>query len=102
MTNKEYLESLSAEELVSSDYFMECPYGQLYIQTMEVKGEEICAKKKAIRGMGIADIANFVFSGQQKDICTKCKLNWLSQERIEPQPVDKDTVIGKLKEVYRK
>ena len=81
MTNKEYLESLTPEELVKSIYFTNCPYGELYIQIQENKGNHICDKKIALSKMKTEEVGDFVFSGKQKEICNVCKLKWLSEEK---------------------
>lgn len=81
MTNKEYLKSLTPEELVQTYFFTNCPYGELYIQIQESKGEQICDKKIALSKMTPEEIGDFVFKGKQKEVCTACKLRWLSEER---------------------
>lgn len=81
MTNKEYLQSLTPEELVTSSFFEKCPYGELWIEIQKNKGVNICAKREALEKMNAEDVADFVFSGKQKEICNACKLNWLSKEK---------------------
>lgn len=81
MTNKEFLEKLTPEELVQTYLFTNCPYGELYIQIQENKGNHICNKKIALSKMKSEDVVGFVSSGKQKAICNSCKLNWLSQAK---------------------
>lgn len=82
MTNKEYLQSLSVEELVQTYYFTTCPYGEIYKKVQAEKGNIICKKDEQLATLkGSEQIADFVFSGKQKEICNACKLNWLNKEK---------------------
>lgn len=82
MTNKEYLESLSVEELVTSTMFIDCPYTYIYKKLQAEQGNTICQKDEDIKTMQNANqIADYVFSGRQRMVCNECKLKWLSAER---------------------
>lgn len=82
MTNKEFLEKLTPEELVQTRFFVDCPYGYIYKQMQEKNGNPICKKDKQLATLkGSKEIADFVFSGKQREICNACKLNWLSKEK---------------------
>lgn len=82
MTNKEYLESLSIEELTTSQFFTDCPYSYIYKKVESDKGNIICEKDERLKELNSCEqIADFVFSGKQQEICNACKLNWLSKEK---------------------
>ncbi len=82
MTNKEYLQSLTSEQLVQTYLFTACPYGEIYKKVQADKGNDFCKKDKLLTAMsGPSEIADFVFSGRQKEICNACKLEWLSKQR---------------------
>lgn len=76
MTNREYLENLTTEELVQTIYF-DCPYSFIERQNPNICGKDAELNKLTNAGQ----IANFVFSGKQKKICNECKLNWLNSEK---------------------
>ena len=81
MTNKEILQGLSPEELVCSPYFVSCPYGALYLEAQKREGNIICKKEEKMNEFNdIKQMASFVFSGQQREICNACKLKCLSME----------------------
>lgn len=81
MTNKEYLQSLTPEELVKSFYF-NCPYGDILIAAEEKKGNNICLNKEILRTLkSPEEIANYVFSRRQRNVCNDCKVKWLSEEK---------------------
>lgn len=78
MTNKEYIENLTPEELVQSVYF-NCPYSFI-----ERSNPKECKKESRIRELRSSDeISVFVFSGEQKRICDECKLKWLQKDRVK-------------------
>lgn len=82
MTNKEFLEKLTPEELVQTHYFVDCPYGYIYKTQQAEKGNPICKKDEELAKLnGSVQIAEFVFSGKQRAICNACKLNWLLQAK---------------------
>lgn len=75
MTNREYLQSLTIEELVQTVYF-DCPYS--FIEREDIN---FC-KKKAIEGkLNNRQFVEFVFGGEQREICNQCKVKWLSAKR---------------------
>lgn len=81
VTNKEYLQSLTMEELVKSPYFS-CPYGDIFIAAEEKKGNNICPNKDILRTLkSPEEIADYVFSGRQRSVCNDCKVKWLSEEK---------------------
>lgn len=83
MTNEEYLQSLTIEELVKTRFFG-CPYGTITITEEEKKGNHICPKNDILKTLkDPMEIGEFVFSGKQKAICDECKIKWLSKERAE-------------------
>lgn len=48
----------------------------------EEKGNSVCRKNEVLKTLKDAkEIAGFVFSGKQKEICDECKIKWLSEER---------------------
>lgn len=76
MNNREYLESLSPEELVQTIYF-DCPYS-----FKDRQDHNICKKNAFIEKLANGQqISGFIFSGKQREICNQCKVNWLSAER---------------------
>lgn len=77
MNNREYLSSLSDEELVNSPYFCNCPYGQIYKQVQAAKGNIICERDKLLNDCGGYDLS---ISKIAIKICKNCKLKWLKSQ----------------------
>lgn len=50
MTNREYLQNLSPEELVKTWYF-QCPYSKIIIASEESKGNYICRKNELLKNL---------------------------------------------------
>ena len=77
MNNRQHLENLSDEELASSPYFCSCPYGEIYRKSQAAKGNAFCERDKIIEHCGkyTLDVHK-----QVKEVCTKCKVNWLNSE----------------------
>lgn len=75
MTNREYLQSLTIEELVQTVYF-DCPYSFL-----EREDINVCKKNAVVEKLNNRQIVEFVFGGKQREICNQCKVKWLTAER---------------------
>lgn len=79
MTNKEYLEKLSMEELVQTVYF-DCPYSFIDRQDYSICKKNAMIEKLSDEQQTRDFIFDFVFGGKQREICNQCKVKWLEKE----------------------
>lgn len=76
MTNREWLNNLSNDELAKSPYFCDCILGYINREIYKKEGHP-CPKDAEAK---TADIPKFILSGRSKEICRACKREWLEAE----------------------
>lgn len=78
MTNREYINSLTDEELADSFYFCDCPIGKIYRIAQAKNGNIICERDELIKS---CKEYTWDYHQQVREVCIKCKTKWLSAER---------------------